>query len=72
MADVVDMTRVAAIRDAIGGIARRRGLTPDAERDLRRQAVADFLGGSSAAWSIATAERQTRPQSADSSPRGAA
>lgn len=70
MADVVGMARVAAIRDAIGGIARRRGLTPDTERDLRRQAVADFLAGNSAAFAVATAERQTRP--VQIGPRGAA
>ena len=72
MSDPIPLDRVRAIRDAIAGIADRRGLSPDTERDLRRQAVADFLSGRSAAFAVATAERQTRPAQADIGPRGAA
>jgi hypothetical protein len=57
----IDLTRLIPIREAIAGLAERRGMSRDAERDLRRQAVAAFLGGDSAAWSIATASKATRP-----------
>lgn len=59
----IELARVRAIRDAIAGISERRGLTPDAHKAMRRQAVADFLSGGSAAYAIARAaglSRQTQ------------
>jgi hypothetical protein len=61
MTTPIDLTQLLAIRDAIRGLAERRGLSTVAERGLRRKAVADFLSGNSAAWAIATASKSTRP-----------